>query len=124
MFSFLIFSPLLDDPPIIRIFLLLSFLLVLGDEAVPAATTNYLFLAIVVAEDAELFVLDLLYLPHLASIALVCQSHNRRTIKLSLPSDAFIYLIARDNQALSLLEATRVLFILGWLLFLFEQLLL
>ena len=33
MFSFLIFSPLLDDPPKIRIFLLLSFLFVLPDEA-------------------------------------------------------------------------------------------
>ena len=65
-----------------------------------------------VAEDTELFVLDLLYLPHLASIALVCQSHNRITINFSLPSDAFIDLIARDNQALSLLEATRVLLIL------------
>jgi len=89
-------------------------LLVWDDPAVVdvVAATHYLLLAIVVAEDTELFVLDLLYLPHLTSIALVCQSHNRITIILSLPSDALIDLIARDNQALSLLEATRVLLIL------------
>jgi len=75
-------------------------------------------LAIVVAEDVELIFFDLLYLPHLASIALICQSHNRITFILSL-SDAFIDLIARDNQALSLLETTRVLYILDYLLFLF-----
>jgi len=89
-----------------------------------AVTLHYLLLAIVVAEDAELIFFDLLYLPHLASIVLVCKSHTRMTTIFSLPSDAFIDLIARDNQALSLLETARDLFILDYILFIFGKLLL
>jgi len=117
---FLVIASLFDDPPIASIFLLLFLLLVSVD---PAVTSYYMLLAIVVVEDAELSVLYLFYFPHLAIIAHFFQSHNRITINVSLP-DALIDLIARNNQALSLLETARDLFILDYLLFIFGKLLL
>jgi len=82
----LILSSLLDDPPIIRIFLLLLPLFVLHYIAVQVQvddvtvddddfTSHYLFFALVVAIDAVLVLLDQPDLPHLASASHLCQGH-------------------------------------------------
>jgi len=76
LFPFFILSPLLDDPPIQRIFLLLFLLFVLLNEAdVQDDTPNYLLLAFVVAEDAVLLAVVLPQFPYLARATHLRQCH-------------------------------------------------